>query len=189
MSPGARRVALFVALLATLVAVWFAPVDEDDGVALSARAQGAKPRAGDVAQPASNQTVTAAARTTTSSPVEVLRIQSREQGNEDNAREARLFSSTRWTQPVKAAPVASPAPTEVAAAPPQAPPLPFRALGRYDEAGQAAIFLQHLENNLVVRVGDTIAEQYKVESLQGTTLTLRYLPLNQLQTLEVGGVQ
>jgi hypothetical protein len=43
------------------------------------------------------------------------------------------------------------------------------------------------DQNLAVRVGDTIAEQYRVERLEGQTLTLRYLPLDVLQTLDVGG--
>jgi hypothetical protein len=59
-------------------------------------------------------------------------------------------------------------------------------MGRYVEDGQVLVFLQHNDSNLVVRVGDTIAEHYKVESLDGGTLTLRYLPLDQQQTIDVG---
>ena len=72
----------------------------------------------------------------------------------------------------------------------QAPPvLPFVVLGRYIEAGQEVIFLQHNNQNLVVRVGNTLLEQYKVESLQGSTLNFRYLPLNLAQSLEIGSKQ
>jgi hypothetical protein len=70
---------------------------------------------------------------------------------------------------------------------PQAPPLPFRAIGRYEEDGETVFFLQHNERGIVVRVGDTVAEQYKVESVQGNLLTLTHLPTNQTQTLDVGG--
>lgn len=68
---------------------------------------------------------------------------------------------------------------------PQAPPLPFKVMGQYSEADQHGVFLLHNDQNLVARVGDTIANNYKVESLRDGVLTLLYLPLQQRQTLLV----
>lgn len=191
MNPGAKRGLLGVALLATLIAVWFAPPLKDEGVVLSERAQNASARAGDTTKPVTTQAVSTAARTVISSHVEVLRIRPRAQETAYEEQDARLFAPTLTTQPTKKTPIASAVPMAIVSAPPppQAPPLPFHVLGRYDEAGQAVIFLQHNDQNLVVRVGDTLADEYKVEGLNGTTLTLRYLPLNQSQSLEIDGVQ
>ena len=174
------RGVLGVALLATFIAAWLAPSSEGDGVTLSKHAQNATTRT-----PAATRTTTAS-RDSHAKPVEVLRIRPRD---EDDADDARIFASTQWVPSVKSMPVSGAAPVETAPAAPQAPPLPFRVLGRYEESGQTVVFLQHNDQNLVVRVGDTIAEQYKVESLNGSTLNLRSLPLNQPQTLEVGATQ
>ena len=180
MSTLKLRGALGVALLTTLIAAWFAPAPQDGGLVLGPRVQQG-------AAAASAPARGAASADRSAGPVQVLpqvlRIRPRD---ENVTADAQLFASTQWTPPVQAARVVRAAPVEVVAAPPQAPPLPFRVLGRYEDAGQAAVFVQYNDQNLVVRVGDTLALQYKVERLSGTTLTLRYLPLDQLQTLEVG---
>lgn len=93
------------------------------------------------------------------------------------------FPSMSWTPPPPPASEKALEPAELP--PPQAPPLPFKALGQYVEAGTRSVFLQFNDANLVVHVGDTIAGQYFVESLKGGVLTLVYLPLQQRQTLTV----
>lgn len=191
MTPRATRVVLGLALVAVLIAAWFAPPAKDDGVVLSEHSQKTAPSAGVASQTMTYKTaptLDVSVRGTSMTSVEVLGIRPRIQEDEDDEQDSKLFVPTRWASPVKKM-LVSVKPVEVAAVPPKAPPLPFRVLGRYDEDGQTFLFLQHFEKNLVVRVGDTIAEQYKVESLQGTTLSLRYIPLDQIQTLEVGGAQ
>lgn len=179
MKPGRLRILLGIALPATLLAAYFAPPLDGDEIALSERSRATTPR------PASEIGSTAPSATA-AKPVEVLNIRAKEVVEEDDAAEG-VFATTQWTPPapkVTAKPVAT---QEEAPPPPQAPPLPFRVLGRYVKDGQVVVFLQHNDQNLVVRVGDTIAEHYKVERLNGGTLTLRYTPLNQEQTLEIGG--
>lgn len=193
MSPRGSRWVLGAVLAATLVAAWLAPSSPDDGVALSERAKSVRAPAADAAGPARSPAARGSVQGATPSPAEVLSIRGREPGGDDDE-EARLFAATQWTPPPQPAPAAASAPLQaVPALPPpppaQAPPLPFRVLGRYEEGGRAVVFLQYNDQNLVVRVGDTLAEQYKVEGLSGTALTLRYLPLNQLQSLDIGGVQ
>lgn len=180
---------LGLVLFATLIAAGFAPSKEDDGVLLSEQAaQRAAGRGGDATRDASARSLPPEANRTIAPGVEVLGIRERDTEAGDQQRSTRLFASTRWTPPP---PKVTPSAAPMATAPvsPRLPPPPFRVFGRYEEAGQASVFLQHLEQNLVVRVGETIADHYKVESLNDTTLTLRYLPQNQVQTLPVSGVQ
>jgi hypothetical protein len=179
MKPAVTRGLLGLGLGSTLLAAWFAPAPASDGVELAERTRTAAARA-----PAAPAPAPAPLRAATPRNAEVLRIRPRE--GADAAGEAdTIFGATRWTPPpaaVVAAPVAVAPPP-----PPQAPPLPFRVLGRLVDDGEVAVFLQYNDQNLVVRVGDTVAQNYKVESLQGGTLTLLYTPLNQKQTLDVGG--
>lgn len=179
MKPDRRRVLLGIALPATLLAAYFAPPLAGDEIALSDRSRAMN------TPPASRMGATQQ-RATPTQAVEVLSIRPNEIEDEDDVAGG-VFATTQWTPPalkISAKPAAT---AQEAPPPPQAPPLPFRILGRYVKDGQVVVFLQYNDQNLVVRVGDTIAEHYKVESLNGGTLTLRYTPLNQQQTLEIGG--
>lgn len=179
MKWNASRIALVLALAATLLAVWFAPSPDTDSVELS-------PRLAKAAAVPTGSLPGIEAKSTSGQGklVAVLRIRPREDLTVD---EGWLFAPTRWQPPpakAVAAPLADAA--EAVAQVPQAPPLPFRVLGRYEESGQPAVFLQHQDQNLVVRVGDTIDGIYKVENLDQATLTLRYLPLDLPQRLALG---
>jgi len=88
--------------------------------------------------------------------------------------------------PKEVAVIRPPEPPPVPLEPPKAPPLPFHVLGQYIEDGAVAVFLQHNDQNLVVRKGDLIDGTYKIESIAGNTVTFVYLPLEQKQTLAVG---
>lgn len=66
----------------------------------------------------------------------------------------------------------------------QAPPtLPFKILGKYINGGDEVIFVQHENQNLVLRLGDTFLEKYKLESIDAGSLVFTYLPMNVKQTL------
>ncbi|MBV6323969.1 hypothetical protein [Duganella violaceipulchra] len=176
MTPGLRRGVLGLALAATLLAIYFAPPEASAPASKALAAQ--RSAAGPVSAPA------------------VLAIRPRAQPNDsaeqDDSAELRDSEVAALFEPavVAPAPAAKPAlaaPVAATIAPPLAPPLPFRALGRYVDGGNTAVFLLHNERVVMVRVGDVIADTYLVESLTGTTLALRYTPLNQRQTLQVGG--
>jgi hypothetical protein len=171
---------LVVALCGVLLAAYFAPPPSGDDVQLSEHVRVPLPQS--AGGPASRTE-----RTATRPPVtvEVMRIRPRD--GSDTADASTWFPAPRPV-PVKLAapPPAPPSAPPIPPPPPQAPPLPFKALGQYTDGGQVGVFLQYRDQNLVARVGDTLAEQYKVESLADGVLTLRYLPLNQTQTLEVG---
>lgn len=179
MKPRRLRLLLGAGLVVTLVAAWFAPPPKDETLMLSERAKNT-PLATVDAQSTRNPP----GRMASKSSLEVLNIRPRTTEIEDDAEGGRLFASSQWAGSNKQVPVNAVA--DLPPPPPQAPPLPFLFLGRYEDAGQSAIFLQYNAQNLVVRQGDTLGEQYKVEKLDRTTLNLRYLPLNQVQSLDVG---
>jgi hypothetical protein len=179
MKPAVRKGLVGTSLVLTLLAMWYAPAQEKEkekdeaGVAVAAPA----PRRA----AADGQ----ARRAPAPAFVDVLAIRPRTPADAEQDPEAGLFAATRWT-PAEAAPAASAPVAEAAQQAATAPPLPFRVLGSYVQGGQVLVFLQQNDTNLVVRVGDTIGETYKVDSLDGSTLKLRYLPLDQVQTLELG---
>lgn len=203
MKATSSRALIGVALVGTLLAAWFAPEPATDGLALTDKAKAAGSRAnaapggGTVgsaaapgATPATNTANAAGVPTTARSgeSVQVLALRPRDGQGADGLSEA------GWLGVATARPAAAPAasrvvetPPPLSAAPATAPALPFRAFGRYVDGGEDVVFLMLNDQNLAVRVGDTIAEQYRVERLEGQTLTLRYLPLDVLQTLDVGG--
>ncbi|TWO79993.1 hypothetical protein CBW56_11780 [Denitratisoma oestradiolicum] len=59
-------------------------------------------------------------------------------------------------------------------------------LGKKLEAEQWQVFLGRDERTYVAVEGDTMDELYRIESIRPPILTLRYLPLQQLQTLSIG---
>jgi hypothetical protein len=175
MKPVVKRFLLGGTLGATLCAAWFAPGQEDASTAGAA----ATGPALSAALPAPRRAARAAAPVF----VDVLPIRARTLAD-DEGPDPSLFGSTQWG----GAPVPAAAVMPVAAAPAAvtAPPLPFRVMGSFEQAGQTVVFLQQNDLNHAVRTGDTIGETYKVESIEGAVMTLRYLPLGQVQTLELG---
>jgi hypothetical protein len=98
-----------------------------------------------------------------------------------------VFAATSWQPaPPPPAPAPVPAPAPAAAALPVAPPLPFRFLGRYVDAGVQVVMLVKGEQLYLVAVGDTIDQAYRVDRVSGTTVELTYLPLQLKQSLSTG---
>jgi hypothetical protein len=168
-------------LLATVAAAWFAPPKDDEAVSLTEHVRNRSPGASRPLPPAQRQPSPVAPTSSTSRSTGHLRTR-----DLDNFEDLTLLVPTPIA-PTAAPPVAAVTTVLTPAPPmaPQAPPLPFRYMGRYHDAvtGEAAVFLQYAEQSLVVRLGDTILNQYKLESLDGASLTVRYLPLDQVQTL------
>jgi hypothetical protein len=94
-----------------------------------------------------------------------------------------LFGAPAWARP-KPVLTKSAAIAPAAEAPLQAPPAPFRVIGRYEEGGQVGVFVEHQQKALVARVGDQLTPEWKVEAIESTRLVLQYLPLAQKQTVE-----
>ncbi len=92
------------------------------------------------------------------------------------------FGSRSWYVP----PPPPPPPPKVEPPPPSAPPLPFVYLGRYVEGGVPTFFLARGDRVLTVKEGDVVDQLYRVDSVEGSSLTLTYLPLDIKQTLDIG---
>lgn len=74
----------------------------------------------------------------------------------------------------------------VAPPPPSAPPVPYTFIGRLSEAESTTVFLAAGDRNLVVRPGDVIDSNYRVDAVTDNAVSLTYLPLNVKQTLSTG---
>jgi hypothetical protein len=175
MSGNTRRKLLALSLLATLVAAYFSPTKQSETLLLTEHTRKAIAYKSNKAIAAPNK-----------GAVEILAIRPRDQGNAAHTQD--WFRSGQWASPTEVSPIKVESAAAVEPPLPQAPPLPFKVLGRYTDEDVESVFLQHNDENLVVHVGETIAQNYKVESLNVSTLTLRYLPLNQIQTLDLSGI-
>ncbi len=93
-----------------------------------------------------------------------------------------VFQSQNWTPPpVVAAPVAPPPPP-----PPMAPPLPFVYLGKAAAEGTWEVFLSRADKTYIVRANTVIDGAYRVVAIAPPVMTINYLPLNQVQQLNIG---
>jgi hypothetical protein len=96
--------------------------------------------------------------------------------------EAALFASKDWSPPPA---VVKPKPIE-APPPPTAPPLPFTYLGKALSAGKWGVFLARGNQTFIVNSKSVIDGIYRVEAIEPPLLKLMYLPLNQVQQLNIG---
>ena len=93
-----------------------------------------------------------------------------------------VFQSQNWTPPPpKMVAVAAPPPP-----PPMAPPLPFVYLGKAAADGAWEVFLSRADKTYIVRTNTVIDGAYKVVTIAPPVMTLTYLPLNQVQQLNIG---
>jgi hypothetical protein len=94
------------------------------------------------------------------------------------------FAHQDWTPPPPPPPPPQPAPPPP---PPTAPPLPFKFIGKLVGDGVWEVYLARGDRTYVVRdKGFVIDGTYRVESIAPPVLTLTYLPLNQVQQLNIG---
>ncbi|WP_426337318.1 hypothetical protein ACN9MY_10950 [Pseudoduganella sp. R-31] len=73
--------------------------------------------------------------------------------------------------------------------PPSAPPLPFQFLGKAAADGQWEVYLGRGEQTFVVKKGMQIDGTYRVDAIAPPTLTMTYLPMNQVQQLNIGVIE
>jgi len=94
-----------------------------------------------------------------------------------------VFGRQDWTPPPPPPPPAQPAPPPP---PPSAPPLPFTYVGKALQEGRWEVFLARGERSYLVREAAVIDGTYRVDAIKPPVLTLTYLPLNQVQQLNIG---
>jgi hypothetical protein len=91
-----------------------------------------------------------------------------------------VFARHDWTPPPPPPQPAPPPP------PPSAPPLPFTFIGKSLADGAWEIYLARGDRTYVVRDKTVIDGTYRVDAIAPPVLTLTYLPLNQVQQLNIG---
>ena len=178
-----RHIVLGVALV---IAAGFAifgdktPAGAAVGSTTTARATGpAKPavtvRAASTPAPASTPPAS-----TLAPDVAILRLEPRETLISGAGEGATGFGPQNWTPPPPPPQPAPPPP------PPMAPALPFAYLGKAVSNGEWEVFLARGDQTLIVRNRMIIDGVYRVESIEPPGLTFTYLPLKQVQQLNIG---
>ena len=69
---------------------------------------------------------------------------------------------------------------------PSAPPVPFTVIGKKLEQGVWEVYLAKGEQTYIATQGQVIGDDYRVEAIGPTQMTLIYLPLSEKQTLQTG---
>jgi len=94
-----------------------------------------------------------------------------------------VFGSQSWIPPAPSqAAVQAPPPPP----PPMAPPLPFTFIGKSVGGGVWEVYLARGDRTYVARANEVLDGTYRVDAIAPPVLTLTYLPLNQVQQLNIG---
>lgn len=179
-----RHLAMGAALLVAAGLALFGDKTPDTGVAEAVERKPARVTAAAAAAPAPS----AQDKTAAKAAPAILRLVPRATliGQDDEALggSADVFGRRDWTPPPppQAAQSVAPAPPP----PPMAPPLPFTYLGKAAEGGRWEVFLAMGDKTYVVRDKMVIDGTYRVDAIAPPNLTLTYLPLNQVQQLNIG---
>lgn len=112
--------------------------------------------------------------------VTILRLQPRLDPLDGGAEAGGAFASHNWTPPPPPPPPAAPPPA------PSAPPLPFTFLGKAQEKGAWEVFLARGNDILIVRNQMVVDGVYRIDAIAPPSLKITYLPLNQVQQLNIG---
>ena len=98
-----------------------------------------------------------------------------------------VFGGQTWNPPPPPPP--KPDPNPPPPPPPTAPPLPFQFLGKAAADGQWEVYLGRGEQTFVVHKGSQIDGAYRVDAIAPPVLTITYLPMNQVQQLNIGVIE
>jgi hypothetical protein len=112
--------------------------------------------------------------------VTILRLQPRLDPIDGGAEGGGAFASHNWTPPPPPPPPAPPPPA------PSAPPLPFTYIGKAQEKGAWEVFLARGNDILIVRNQMVLDGVYRIDAVAPPFLKITYLPLNQVQQLNIG---
>ncbi|MET0267781.1 MAG: hypothetical protein ABW202_19475 [Duganella sp.] len=99
-----------------------------------------------------------------------------------------LFQGQNWNPPPPAPTAAQQAAANAAPPPPVAPPVPYNYFGKAVQDGAWEVYLARGDKTYVVRSQSVIDGAYRVERIVPPLLTLTYLPLNQVQQINIGAI-
>jgi len=94
-----------------------------------------------------------------------------------------VFGSQSWVPPP---PPPAPAQAAPPPPPPMAPPLPFTFIGKSVGDGVWEVYLARGDRTYTARTNEVIDGTYRVDAIAPPILRLTYLPLNQVQQLNIG---
>ncbi len=100
---------------------------------------------------------------------------------EANLKGEAVFGSQNWAPPPPPKPAKAPPPP-----PPVAPPLPFTYLGKSLQEGHWEVYLSRGSMTYIVQNKTVLEGAYRVDAITPPVMTLTYLPLNQVQQLNIG---
>lgn len=90
-----------------------------------------------------------------------------------------LFPQQSWAPPPPPPPKPAPPP------PPEAPPLPFKFLGRWVESGTEYVFLTQGTRVIRVSGGESLPGGWVVDAIDASAVHFTYTPLNKQKTLGI----
>lgn len=94
-----------------------------------------------------------------------------------------VFGRRDWTPPPPPPPPAEKPPPPP---PPEAPALPFTYIGKAASQGTWEVYLSRGDQTYIVRDKMVIDGTYRVDAIAPPVLKLTYLPLNQVQQINIG---
>ena len=97
-----------------------------------------------------------------------------------NAGDGALFGRQDWTPPPPPPPKPAPPP------PPAAPPLPFTVIGKSLGEGKWEVYLASGQSTHIAHEGAVLEGAWRIDRIAPPLMTLTYLPLNQVQQLNIG---
>lgn len=95
-----------------------------------------------------------------------------------------VFQGQNWNPPPPPPPPVSNAPPP----PPMAPPVPFSVIGKALADGVWEVYLARGDKTYVARPQSIIDGSYRVEKITPPTMSMTYLPLNQVQQMNIGAL-
>lgn len=163
-----RQRLIFCALVATLIAMYFAP-----------------PKQSEELVEANKVHVDQVIKTTQA--IEEPALQSKELLVDDRQWDTHK-SQNLFPEKVKPIPVATLSMPQIQMPPPAptAPPLPFTYIGKVIEEGKPTVFVSKQQKNYFLKGGEIIEGIYKVDKVESGQVVFIYLPLETEQVMIIG---
>lgn len=170
-----RQLALGAALVVAAAFAFFGDKSPSGEVVEAAPRNANKPAA-----PAQASAPAAAAVKGAPAAADIVALVPRDQLMEQGGSAGSVFAAQNWTPPPPPPPKPGPPP------PPVAPPLPFTYLGKVLENGVWEVFLARGSETLIVRQQMVLDGAYRIDTIAPPSMTMTYLPLNQVQQINIG---
>jgi hypothetical protein len=99
-----------------------------------------------------------------------------------------VFQGQNWNPPAPVPTAAEQAAANAPPPPPTAPPVPFNYFGKAAQDGVWEVYLARGDKTYVVRNHTVIDGAYRIDRIAPPLMTVTYLPLNQVQQMNIGAI-